>query len=174
MWLLLACKAPFTLVGAQALWVTDPSSDAEEGGAVLFIGTSKVDCVALSDQDFYQEFNPTLIEGQGLIFLLSYDSWGETVHGSSFEGMWMSGKGFKPSTTGGSSRSLEVLTFQEGYYFYPEDANNNILGQAWLEIEKEEGSIKGRFSADPWGRAFSAEDCGVWMVATEGDDTASE
>ncbi len=156
--------APFSLQEAETiLWITNPG-DTEES-AVLLVTTAELSCGALAENDFYN-WDETVMEGSGLIFVLDQNLYGDTGEGGDtigWTGLWMG-----ESMGEGGYRTLESHAFHQGQAFTL-DAGY-VGGSTWLDIESSDSDdLSGSFATTWWSGSFTAARCGVWAESNDTD-----
>ncbi len=157
---------PFSIDKAgTVLWAEDPGNDQRDGIAVLLISDDPIDCGDITSQNFYYDLDEVVLEGQGLMFLLRYDSWGSDAPPLDWEGLWMSGYAYG----GDAYRTLFPMAFSDGFLYFL-GGYYGIGDSSWLDVVAyASGGVSGSYATEYWSGEFYAENCGAW--AGEPDDT---
>ncbi len=160
---------PFEIKNLKSvLWAQDPSTDAREGAAALVLSDEQIGCDQLTAHDVYSDLDELTLDGQGLMFLLAYDSWGNDVAPQDWEGLWMTGYAYGG---GGAERMMYPMAFSDGFIYFL-GGWYGIGDSSWLDIiAYASGGVNGRYSTEYWAGDFYAENCGDWGTGGPGFDT---
>jgi hypothetical protein len=150
---------PFEIASARSvLWAQDPETSSEEGEAALVISDDEMGCEAITAQNMYYDIEEVMLEGQGLMFVLEYDSWGSAEQPLDWEGLWMTGYGMG----GGAERMMYPLAFSDGFLYFL-GGYYGIGDSSWLRIDTwAEDGVRGSYSTEYWSGNFDAQNCGDW------------
>ena len=159
---------PFEISQAKSvLWAQDPDTDEYEGMAALVISDQAMDCEALTRRNLYYDLDELMLEGQGLMFILEYDSWGSNAQPQDFEGLWMTGYAYGH----GGGRLMYPLAFSDGFLYFL-GGWYGMGSTSWLDIVAyASGGVSGSYSTEYWSGDFHAENCGDWAERNQSWDT---
>jgi len=159
---------PFDISKARSvLWAQDPDTDEYEGMAALVISEQAMDCEALTTRNLYNNLDQLMFEGQGLMFLIEYDSWGNDAQPQDFEGLWMSGYAYGQ----GGERSMFPMAFSDGFLYFL-GGWYGMGSTSWLDIVAyASGGVSGNYSTEYWSGDFHAENCGEWAGSNQDWET---
>jgi hypothetical protein len=158
---------PFAIDKATSvLWAEDPGNTQRDGWAVLIISDETIGCDAITSQDFYWNLDDIVLEGQGLMFLLEFDTWGSSSATLDWEGLWMSGYAYGND----AERSLYSFAFSDGFLYYL-GGYYGMGATSWLNVVAyASGGASGSYSTEYWSGDFHADHCGEW-AGEAGDST---
>jgi len=158
---------PFEIEQASTvLWAEDPGNTQGEGWAVLIISDDPISCDAVTSQDFYRNLDEVVLEGQGLMFLLGFDSWGGASQTLDWEGLWMSGYAYGSNT----ERGLYSFAYSDGFVYFL-GGYYGMGDSSWLDVVAyASGGVSGGYSTEYWSGDFHAEHCGDWAGAPADTD----
>ncbi|MFH1468203.1 MAG: hypothetical protein ABIO70_27700 [Pseudomonadota bacterium] len=150
---------PFEISSAKSvLWAQDPDTDTQEGMAVLVISEDDLGCDAITAHNMYYDLEDAILDGQGLMFVLEYDSWSGFQGTLDWEGLWMTGYGYG----GDAERMMYPLAFSDGF-LYMLGGYYGIGDSSWLMVDAwATGGVSGSYSTEYWSGDFHAENCGDW------------
>ncbi len=150
---------PFEISKATSvLWAEDPGNTPREGWAVLIISDEQLGCDAITSQDFYWNLDEVVLEGQGLMFLLGFDSYGTSGTTLDWEGLWMSGYAFGSD----ADKALYTFAFSDGFLYFL-GGYYGMGDSSWLDVVAyASGGVSGSYSSDYWSGDFHADHCGDW------------
>jgi len=164
-------EPPFELKDIQAtLWVMDADNDNGDGEAVLLITEGDMSCSSFKTISGLWDFDELIYTGDGLVFVLAYDSWGARAP-TGWEGLWMSGYAYDSANS--RERAMYSYAFSEGFLYRLSGYYSYISGNYhWLEIASVTGDeVSGTFQSGWWSGSFAAENCGTLAPSNHGNDT---
>lgn len=159
--------APFELSGKTALFATDPGNTYDDGSAVLLVSDNSLDCESLTSNAIGDGLDEVVLEGEGVLFLLSYDHYDGAVTDFDFTGLWMAGYAYNADSS--SEKSMGAVAYSDGFVYLNYAMYYGFTGD-WLRIDSLSSStVKGAFSTVWWSGDFSAKNCGDWTASAPRD-----
>lgn len=154
-----SADAPFDISKlASERWIIDPRTDGEDGTAILVLSTEELPCGALSTAG--DDLDELVLNGQGLLFMLEYGSWGDQEHGEDWSGLWMGGYGYSAER---GARNMMSLAFSDGFIYFLDGYYSGYFGSStWVNIETAGESVSGDYNTNFWSGSFEADSCGEW------------
>lgn len=150
-------------------WIVDPDTDAEDGQGILVLSTKDLDCGELSTAG--DDLDELVLDGEGILFYIGYNSWGDNQHGEDWTGLWMGGYAY--SGTRGE-RMMYSLAFSDGFLYFLDGYYSSYFGSSsWLRVDSADDGLKGSYQTNYWSGDFKADSCGKWEeeVRDTGRDT---
>lgn len=149
-------EAPFDIGRLTSQrWIQAPDTNTKQGQGVLVLSTEELGCDSLSTAG--TDLDELVLKGQGLLFLLDYNSSEEDPHGEDWSGLWM---GYASNADRGR-RYMQVLAFNDGFLYFL-DGYYSYGGGSWLNINADSDGLSGSYQADSWSGNFKSESCGDW------------
>lgn len=154
-----SADAPFEIGALKSqIWIIDPDTDEEDGAGFLILSTEELSCSDVSAAG--DDLDELVLEGEGLLFMLEYGSWGDSEHGQDWTGLWMGGYAYS-ATRGG--RQLLSLAFSDSFLYFISGYYSWYGGSGtWLDVTGDTDGLQGSYTTDYWSGEFDAISCGEW------------